>query len=1071
MDDGSASLAKITRPLLSGNFPRRRLFRRIDLVLKRSSLWVTGPAGSGKTTLVSSYLADRRLSGLWYRLEEGDADPETFFHYLGLAVRKAAPRFRMPLPSLTPDQLPAVAMFSRRYFEILFSRLRAGSVIVFDDFQKVPPEATFHAMIRDGLSMIPPRVRVLLISREQPPPAFARFRAGRSLEVLGWKELRLSPRETEGIARLGGKGQRGTAVVRSLQRMSAGWAAGLVLLLEKSAPGEAAPRKIPSDGMQEIFDYFASEILDGMDEEVRSFLMKSAHLPRMTADMAARLTGVRRAGKILFHMNRSNRFTEVRPDSDPVFEYHPLFREFLKSRASDTYPEKYIQRLRGKAAGILEASGHAEEAAGILREIGDWRGFSRILIRQAATLAAQGRIRTLGDWLEAVPERVTGKDPWLMYWSGMVGLVSRPGDCLGIFEKAFRVFSRRKDRDGALLAWAGAVDAIVYGPGGLKALDPWFAALEKPWKDGKPPLPEKIDFRVTCSMIKALSMRRPPFVDMEAWADRAMRVAQSAPDVSMQFTALLNVAYYRFHGGDFPSTGLLLDTLHGMAARPELSPLSRLNLCWLEAAYANANGRHEHVLKVVSEGTELANATGVHLMDNLLAGHGALSCLHKGDMTAARGYLRKMASSLAAARPWEASFYHYLAAWASLQGGEKAQAVIHSDRCLALCEEMGNPWTEALAHLQRFFVLLGEGDPHRATRHLIRAQRIGKTNGMRFIRFACLLAEAYACLLQGKEADGLAPLREGLRIGKEQGYFDIYLWRPGMLEKVSAKALEKGIETVYVLELIRRNALVPPDVPEGAGHWPWPLKIHTLGTFGLLKEDRPFVFSRKEQRKPLLMLKALVALGGKDVPEEQLTDILWPEAEGDHAHQAFATTLGRLRAMLGNEKALTLRGSRLTLDPGHCWVDAFAFESLLERIDASVSFGEAFRDGTNAGNLARNAIALYKGPFVPGESPHSCIVAMRERLRSKFLRVVGLLGRGMEMEGRWAEAVACYRRGLEVEDLAEGLYQRLMICHHRAGQPAEALAAYRRCEKTLSAALGIAPSVETERIAKGVLPA
>jgi len=96
---------------------------------------------------------------------------------------------------------------------------------------------------------------------------------------------------------------------------------------------------------------------------------------------------------------------------------------------------------------------------------------------------------------------------------------------------------------------------------------------------------------------------------------------------------------------------------------------------------------------------------------------------------------------------------------------------------------------------------------------------------------------------------------------------------------------------------------------------------------------------------------------------------------------------------------------------------------------------------------------------------------MRERLRSKFLRVVGLLGRGMEMEGRWAEAVACYRRGLEVEDLAEGLYQRLMICHHRAGQPAEALAAYRRCEKTLSAALGIAPSVETERIAKGVLPA
>ena len=1071
MDDRFASIVKITRPVLAGNFPRRRLFRLIDHARKRPALWVCGPAGSGKTTLVSSYLADRRLPGLWYRLEEGDADPETFFHYLGLAARNAAPRVRKPLPLLTSDQHFAIPVFARRYFEALFPRLRSGSVIVFDDYQKVPPDAAFHTLIRDGLSMLPPGVNVILISREQPPAVFARSRASRSLNILGWKELRLSPRETEGIARLRRKGKRGRTGIRELQRMSNGWAAGFVLLLEEAGPGEAGPRKIPRHGTQEIFDYFATEILDTLDEEVQSFLLKSAYLPQMTAEMAARMTGVRRAGDILFNMNRRNYFTEVRMDSDPVYEYHALFREFLKSRASDFYSEKYNQRLREKAAAILEESGHAEAAAGILREIRDWRGLSRILIRQAATLAGQGRIRTLREWLEVLPEEVIGEDPWLLYWRGMVGLAFRPGESRCDFEEAFRRFSRRKDRDGALLSWAAAVDSIVYGPGSLKALDPWFAALGKPWKEGKPPLSDEINSRVTSSMIKALSLRRPSFVDMEAWADRAGRIAQSGLDASLQFTSLLNVAYYRFHGGDFPATGLLIDALREMAGRPELSPISRLNFCWLEAAYANANGRHDHALKMVADGLELANATGVHLMDNLLAGHGVLSSLHKGDRKAARGFLRKMASSLATAPPWEASFYHYLAAWVSLDGEEKGQAAVHSGLCLALSEEVGNPWPEALAHLQRFFVLLEEGDPQEAARHLSRAERMGKESGMQFVRFACLLTEAYRCIREGKEESGASFLRDGLRLGKELGFFEIYLWRPGLLEKVAAKALEMGIETGYVRELIRRNALVPVDVLADSGRWPWALKLQTLGTFALLKEDRPLVFSRKVQSKPLLMLKALVALGGKNIHEEQLTDILWPDAEGDLAHQSLAVTLRRLRTLLGNEKALSLRGSRLTLEPGYCWVDVFAFESLLARIDDSGPVGEAFPDGTHAAILARDAIALYKGTFLPGESSHPCFVAMRERLRSKFLRVAGLLGRGMEREGRWAEAVDCYRKVLEVDDLAEEFYQRLMICHHRTGQPAEAMAVYHRCKETLSAALGVASSPETDQIARGIFRA
>jgi ATP/maltotriose-dependent transcriptional regulator MalT len=86
---------------------RPRLVRRLDLARKKPVTWVWAPPGAGKTTLVASYLAARRTRGLWYKVDEGDADVATFFYYLGLA----APRRRrpLPLPLLTPEYRQAAA--------------------------------------------------------------------------------------------------------------------------------------------------------------------------------------------------------------------------------------------------------------------------------------------------------------------------------------------------------------------------------------------------------------------------------------------------------------------------------------------------------------------------------------------------------------------------------------------------------------------------------------------------------------------------------------------------------------------------------------------------------------------------------------------------------------------------------------------------------------------------------------------------------------------------------------------------------------------------------------------------
>jgi hypothetical protein len=121
------SLAKITRPRLKGILPRKRLFRLLDKSRDRPIIWVSGPPGSGKTSLIASYLDTRKLPCLWYQIDEGDADIATFFYYMGLAAKKALPRMRKPLPLLTAEYLPGMLTFTRRYFEELFGRLNPPS--------------------------------------------------------------------------------------------------------------------------------------------------------------------------------------------------------------------------------------------------------------------------------------------------------------------------------------------------------------------------------------------------------------------------------------------------------------------------------------------------------------------------------------------------------------------------------------------------------------------------------------------------------------------------------------------------------------------------------------------------------------------------------------------------------------------------------------------------------------------------------------------------------------------------------------------------------------------------------
>jgi LuxR family maltose regulon positive regulatory protein len=280
------------------------------------------------------------------------------------------------------------------------------------------------------------------------------------------------------------------------------------------------------------------------------------------------------------------------------------------------------------------------------------------------------------------------------------------------------------------------------------------------------------------------------------------------------------------------------------------------------------------------------------------------------------------------------------------------------------------------------------------------------------------------------------------------------------MARLCAKALAAGTEVAYAQNLIRKLQLLPDPLPVEIDNWPWPLRIYTLGRFELARDGEPIRFSGKVQHKPLAMLKALITPGGKDLKEEQISDLLWPESDGDAAHNTFKSNLSRLRQLLEVENCVKFQDGKAGLDPRYCWVDAWAFERIFDKVETALRE----KRHEEAEKLAEKAIDLYKGHFLPGDEEETFTVSYRERLRNKFLRLIIKSGDYRQKTQQWEKAVEYYQKVLEVDDLAEEIYQHLMICHQHLGQNTEVIKVYRRCKDTLLAVLGIEPSPLTQRI-------
>jgi two-component SAPR family response regulator len=1051
-------LAKLTRPHLYRTVSRERLHSQFDRLRESyPAIWVTGPPGAGKTTCVSDYLQVRELPGIWYQLDNNDTDPASFFYHMRMAAQTSVRADRLDLPLLTSEYLPGLAGFSRFFFRKLFSLYSRPAVFVLDNYHEIPVESVLHSVIDTAISELPPSHTLVVISRMNPPSILARALANNCLGKIQWHDLRLTVEEISVIAAAAGLARLTEETMIALENQSDGWVAGLTLLIQGIKHEQEIDRYRLTDNKEVIFNYFASQVFERLNADIREFLLSTSILPEITVSTAMRLSKNTQPQQHLDYLYQRRLFINRRHSADQFYyQYHALFREFLLVRAKAHFSVNELKELKEIGADIVETNGEFLASAGLLADVQAWEALHELILRQAATLMNQGRNQTLQEIIAYLPPSIIQDKPWLLYWRGMCYLITDPDKARQNFEQAFSGFRETHDIPGQLLACGEIFEAYHYLENDIRPVIQWADQLQDLLNlHGCPSFEIEV---ALLSKLQGLMFAAPHHSLFESFEKR-LKAVFSSEILPFQKLAIASTFVFLslWRGESHKALWLFKETNLIVASEKEILPVLRILWLHVESAFAwSTTAEHEISDRKFLQALQIGKENEISLFNSMLIGHGVYGSLAAGEVKQARKYLELMTEYLSAHRKHEITQFYFLTAGVEFLDGNITKALHHATLALELYEELGRPFLIEAARSNIAQILIESNDFTTAYAYLKTTLQYARLMRSKLLEAQCLLIESYGRMKQGNIDLVLIPLREGLRIARQIDL--LYLntwWRPHTMAEIFHIALEHTIEVDYVKSVIYRRRMRAVSLEYA--HWAWPIKIYTLGEFKVECNDTPLSFRGKVQQKPLELLKFLCAFDRKAVSFDTISDALWPDSTGDAAEQALSTTLHRLRKLLHHDQAIVLEDKHLSLDPGYVWTDCGVFCNLVHQPNI-------MHDCTTL----QQAFNAYPGSFLEGAaSPWA--INFRDQLRLHYTRIVEQYGTFLEQDNDFPAAIDCYQKAIEIEPLIEVFYRHLINLYLQLGRQSEALAIYQRCNQSLLAHLGIKASSATQSLYQKII--
>ena len=446
---GSAASSSTSRPLLETKLyrprvrrqtvQRERLMNLLDRGIESSLTIVAAPAGFGKSTLLSAWVAARSSDAdsvravAWLSLDDGDNDPASFWMYLVTALRTVAPDvgsealallqgpgFPSPVTGLT-GLLNDLAGVDREV------------VLVIDDYHLIDAREV-HEGVSFVIDNMPSNVHLVVAGRADPPLPLARLRARGELVELRAADLRFRTEEaTEYLT--GAMGLSLSAPeVSTLDDRTEGWIAALQLAALSMRGREDLADFVAGFAGDDryVVDYLTEEVLHNQPAEVRSFLLQTSILTRINAALADAVSGGSNGQAMLEKLDRANMFLIPLDERRRWFRYHHLFAEVLQARLVDERPAD-VADLHRRASGWYADHGDLDSAIHHALAAPDPDLAGRLIEASLPAMARDRREATLRTWMEALPAEIFRTRPVLSL--GYAGALLSTDEVAGVEER------------------------------------------------------------------------------------------------------------------------------------------------------------------------------------------------------------------------------------------------------------------------------------------------------------------------------------------------------------------------------------------------------------------------------------------------------------------------------------------------------------------------------------------------------------------------------------------------------------------------------------------------------------
>jgi LuxR family maltose regulon positive regulatory protein len=800
--------------------PRPRLLERLNAGLDRKLVLVSAPAGFGKTTLLSVWVAGVGEPSAWLSLDREDNDPSRFLTYFLAALQQIDPGIgeTAQLMSQAPEPPPAASLLTSLVNDL--ATLPAPCILVLDDYHLIQGKP-IHQQLAFLLEHLPPQVHLIIATREDPPLPLARLRARDQIVDIRQADLTFTEAEAADFLRSVMNLDLSSADIATLNRRTEGWIAGLQLAALSMRNSDDLQGFVASfaGSHRYILDYLVEEVFQQQSPELQEFLLKTSILERLTAPLCNAVTGRDDAQQVLAGLDQANLFLMRLDESRQWYRYHRLFRDLLRAQRSDLN----LAPLHQKAARWYEQHELLDEAMHHAVAAQDWDKVERLSWPAAGPAIASGRLATAARWFNAIPEERLRSSAWLATAKGWVLLPT----------------------------------------GQLDAAETWAARAEELLPPDAPPVSRAL---VICLQLNIAHMRYqiPRVIEL---AQQALELLGEGDSSGLSATALANLASAQMSMGDLPAATA---TFRRMARRgQEAGHLLTLFTAWASLAYllhlqleprkAEALCQHALELAVGPRGKLIPMAGRTLVLLGLIAYERneletAGEHLAKGVELAQQGGPSSGVMQAAFILAWlQALSGDSEAALATASGMRQAASQLNLplvDRLVAGCEanlhlRLGNleaaaRWAGAAGlsptdpvryeregeHVTFARLLLAQGQPAEAQQILDNLEQFARTRGIVRSLLTVHILRAQAERAQGHDSKALASLEQAVHLAAPVGYLRAFLDEghavPELLPRLrhAAPAFVDRVLAAFAGEqpgpAIRAQAGAPPVTPQPA---------------------------------------------------------------------------------------------------------------------------------------------------------------------------------------------------------------------------------------------------------------